>query len=85
MRLAQAFATDGRVTRELTVGDICVEDAYTVEHDTALDDVLDYMSNHRIGSALVTRHGKLVGIFTATDACREFAEYLRRTYPDLVA
>ena len=39
-----------------------------------------------IGSALVTKHGKLVGIFTVTDVCRVFAEFLKSLrLPDDVA
>jgi CBS domain-containing protein len=34
------------------------------------------MAEHRIGSAIVTKHDKLVGIFTVTDACRALAEVL---------
>jgi CBS domain-containing protein len=34
------------------------------------------MAQNRIGSAIVTKHGKLVGIFTVTDACRALAEII---------
>jgi CBS domain-containing protein len=34
------------------------------------------MAENRIGSAIVTKDGKLVGIFTVTDACRALAEVL---------
>ena len=34
------------------------------------------MAEHHIGSALVTKDGKLVGIFTVTDACRALARIL---------
>jgi CBS domain-containing protein len=35
------------------------------------------MAEHRLGSALVVRKGKLVGVFTVTDACRVLAGWLR--------
>jgi len=35
------------------------------------------MAERRIGSAIVTRKGEIAGLFTATDACRCFAEHLR--------
>jgi hypothetical protein len=35
------------------------------------------MAEHHIGSAVVTRHGKLAGVFTSSDACIHFAEFLR--------
>ena len=42
----------------------------------------------RIGAALVLEAGKLVGILTTADACRLFADHLRRAAkepPDAVA
>ena len=47
------------------------------ERDTPLDQVVTEMAERRIGSALITHHDKLVGIFTVTDACRVLAEILR--------
>ncbi len=52
-------------------------EAYIVEMDTRLDEVLAHMAEKHLGSAIVTRRGKLAGVFTATDACRHFAEFLR--------
>jgi hypothetical protein len=43
--------------------------------------VLDYMSAHQVGSALITMHGRLAGIFTATDACRLYCDHLRKLFP----
>jgi CBS domain-containing protein len=40
------------------------------------------MAARHLGSALVTRSEKLVGIFTATDACRALARVLRERHPD---
>lgn len=59
------------------VADVLVRDAYIVDMDARLDDVLAHMAEHQLGSAVVTRRGKLAGIFTVTDACQHFAEYLR--------
>jgi hypothetical protein len=39
------------------------------------------MARDRLGSALVTRRGKLVGVFTVTDACRLLADWLRASFP----
>lgn len=50
---------------------------YVVDIDTRLDAVLTDMAERQIGSAIVTRREKLVGIFTCIDACRTFAAYLR--------
>lgn len=65
---------------KLTVGDIMRADTYTVDLEERLDNVLAHMAEHHIGSAVVTRHGKLAGMFTLSDACREFAEYLRAPF-----
>ena len=46
-----------------------------------LDHVLEHMAAKHIGSTLVTKHGHLVGIFTATDACRVFCRHLRSIFP----
>jgi acetoin utilization protein AcuB len=62
---------------ELLVDEVMVHDAYVVETTTPLDEVLLEMADGHIGSALVVKREKLVGIFTATDACRVFGEHLR--------
>ena len=61
---------------ELRVKDAMVEDPYIVDFATPLHTVLNRMAEQHIGSAIVTRNGKLVGVFTSTDACRAFADYL---------
>lgn len=62
---------------ELRVRSVCSLDAYVVEPDAPLDEVVDEMARRRIGSALVARDGRLLGIFTVTDACRLLAATLR--------
>ena len=66
---------------ELFVNDIFEPEPYVVEGREPLDTVLDYMATHHIGSALVTKDKKLVGIITTTDACRLFCEHLRSVDP----
>lgn len=61
---------------ELKVSDAYAE-PYVAEESTPLTDVLDEMTARHIGSALATRGGELVGIFTAMDACRQLAARLR--------
>ena len=65
---------------ELFVRDVFEPQAYVVDAGEPLDLVLEYMADHHIGSALVTRHDRLVGIFTATDACRVFCQHLRSIF-----
>lgn len=62
---------------ELLVDDVMIHDPYVVETTTVLSEVLTAMADAHIGSTLVVKDEKLVGIFTATDACRAFAEHLR--------
>ena len=74
--------SDRDVSLALSVGsefmkqeDIIVEAAYTpapyvADVGTDLTEVLKQMVERHIGSALITKNEKLVGIFTSTDACR---------------
>jgi acetoin utilization protein AcuB len=62
---------------ERKVRDAYIPHAYTVELREPLDNVLLHMAAHHIGSAIVTKNSKLVGLFTVTDACRCFGEFLR--------
>jgi CBS domain-containing protein len=48
-----------------------------VDLEERLDYVLAHMAAHHVGAAVVTRHGKLAGMFTTSDACRAFADRLR--------
>jgi predicted transcriptional regulator len=61
----------------LRVRDVCSLDVYAVPPDEPLDAVLSEMVRRHLGSVVVTEHGKIAGVFTVTDACRYFAEYLR--------
>ena len=66
---------------ELFVRDVYLPEPYVVDGATPLDGVLEHMAAHHIGSALVTKHGRMVGIFTAMDACRAYCEHLRSLSP----
>ncbi len=65
----------------LSVRDLYMSNPYTVSVDEPLDNVLLTMAERHIGSAIVTKAGKLVGMFTSVDACRSFGEYLRSQHP----
>jgi acetoin utilization protein AcuB len=62
---------------ELSVEDSYVPEPYTVAPGMLLDEVAERMGRDRIGCALVVEGEKLVGIFTAVDACNVLAETLR--------
>src|SRR5262245_38513791 len=66
---------------ELFVRDVFVPDAYVVDMGEPIDGVLEHLSSQHIGSALVTKNGRLVGIFTLTDAARLFCRHLRSLFP----
>jgi CBS domain-containing protein len=68
---------DADLRDRLRVRDVCSLDVYSVERDEPLDSVLSEMADRHIGSVIVTDAGKAAGVFTATDACRHFAEFLR--------
>jgi len=80
------FALDPELSlpprESMRVRDVCVYNAYIVDIDTRLDVVLDTMAERRIGSALVTRDDKLVGIITSPDVCRTLAGVIRQLRGD---
>ncbi len=89
MRSALALPMSRNVVSNLTVKDVFVPDPYVVDLNEPIENVLLNMAERHIGSALVTRNGKLAGLFTAVDACRCFGEFVRENFPrpdgDLVA
>jgi acetoin utilization protein AcuB len=64
------------------VRDVYQPESYVVDAGERLEDVASTMAERHVGSALVTRGGKLVGIFTTTDACRALCRVLREKHPD---
>jgi acetoin utilization protein AcuB len=78
LKLVMGF--DDIDTAEEVVADICVTKPYTVDPETPLHEVAGEMASKHIGSAIVVQNGKLVGIFTATDACRALSEILLTRY-----
>lgn len=79
LKLAQAVTEDDHFDENRTAGDICVHHAYTVGPEAPARNVLGYMAQERIGSALVTDEGgQVLGIVTVVDACRVFARYLEK-------
>ena len=61
---------------ELSVRDAYVEQPCVVSASTPVATVARMMAEKHIGSAIVTKKGRLVGIFTVTDACRALAQVL---------
>ena len=63
------------------VREVCSRRTYCVDMSTPVTHVLKRMAEDHVGSAMVTRQGKLAGIFTTTDACRAYAETLETLFP----
>ena len=82
LKLAFALAGSSPADETLHVGDVCNLEAYIVEYNTPVDYVVTHMAEMRVSTAIITRNGKLVGIFTTTDVCRNYAELLKMAYPD---
>ncbi len=55
---------------------LMARDLYTVGPDAPLSEVVSQMAQRHLGSALIVEDGRLVGLFTTTDACRVLAEVL---------
>ncbi len=76
---------------DLSVAQLCPAKAIFADVNAPLDEALGAMTEHKIGSVLITRNKKVVGIFTATDACRLFAKHLQEEHgqgapiPDILA
>ena len=68
--------------KEVTVADVMVDDPYVVDIETSLITVLDELADRHIGTALVTKDGRLAGIFSTGDACRELSQRLKTEFGD---
>ncbi len=64
----------------LSVGDLCPLNVYITDLNVSLIEVLEEMAAQHLDCALVTRHDKLAGIFTASGACRAYAEHLKEEF-----
>jgi acetoin utilization protein AcuB len=60
---------------------VMIPDPYLVPFATPLNEVVFEMAKRRIGSVIVQRQGKLVGILSAIDICRILGEYLESMFP----
>jgi acetoin utilization protein AcuB len=62
--------------KQIAVSEAMTVDTYAVTPDATLDEVVSTMAAKKYGSAVVTDHGHVVGIFTTVDACSAFADLL---------
>jgi acetoin utilization protein AcuB len=80
--LKMVQALDPAVVRPIKVEAVMVTEYYTVAPDEALDVAAREMSKRKWGSALVTDQGKVVGVFTTTDALRALSDALTDSLPE---
>lgn len=73
-------ALDEHSRARIRVRQVYTPNPYVVDLNAPLDRVLLEMAERHIGSALVVRKDKLVGIFTVTDACRVLAQVVRARF-----
>lgn len=77
IKLASSFTH----AQELVVEDAMTPDPFTVLPDAPADEVVSAMAEHKYGCAVVQQeNGKVVGIFTAVDGLRAFAETLHTRF-----
>lgn len=74
IKLVMSF--NGVDAEKMTVQDACISEPYSTSPSTPLNDVVAHMAEHKYGCALIVDNGKLVGIFTETDAYKALAELL---------
>jgi len=78
LELAQALGVDTSVSSNVRIRDLCRHKAYIVGPGEPLVQVLRHMAAASHDSALVVKDGKLLGIFTATDALNRYADAASR-------
>ena len=76
IQLALALTAKNPENTPLKVLDICITDPYTVETGESVLAVVSQMQKKRITSALVVKNGRLVGLFTSTNAFKLLVQLL---------
>jgi acetoin utilization protein AcuB len=76
LHLYEGVYKDKDFDREVTLAELCLFEPYAVDEDTRLSKVLRVMREHKYGSILITKDGKLSGILTLVDVCRVLEESL---------
>ena len=78
--LELALARPGADPWQIGVRELCARDPYIVDIAEPLDAVLSGMAERGAGCAVIAQDDRVAGIFTSVDACRSFAEWLRRAH-----
>lgn len=80
IKLAQQPGHTVAELTELTAGDMCQQSIKQIDLHTRLDVVLEGMAEQGVNAVLVLRQERLAGILTSQDACRGFAQWLKKEY-----
>jgi len=76
-----AAAYGGKANDSLVVNDICSSQYVVADIHDPLDKVLEMMAERHLGSVIALNKGELAGIFTTTDACKHFAQFIQHNLP----
>lgn len=63
---------------EVRVDEAMVRDVFTVPPETPVGEVAETMIERKLGSTIVSEGGRVVGVFTTTDALRALHDLLER-------
>jgi acetoin utilization protein AcuB len=87
LAFGESLARERGRAAPLTVAAVYTPHPYVVDIATALEEVVGSMAARHLGSALITRNGKLVGILTHSDLARLLEQMLlaQRPPPDEIA
>ena len=76
LQTAEDLGTDMSVSSNVRVRDLCRRKPYVVEPGAPLMHVVHYMAAQYFDAVLVVKNGKLLGIFTCSDALQRYADML---------
>ena len=80
VNLGMSLSPSAYDSKQLMVSAAYIPQPYAVEMNARIDIVLREMVERHIGSAIVTKDGKVTGIFTATDACQHYRDLLLKVF-----
>lgn len=80
---SREMMVSGDNEQSLEVLHVHMSKPYIVDINEPLENVLLTMADKHIGATVITKHGKLVGVFTYIDACRYFGKYLQAKFPKI--
>ena len=67
---------------DVHVEEAMVQEVFTVDPDAPVGEVVEQLIARKLGSAVVCRDERVVGVFTTIDALRALHELLERPEPD---